>query len=214
MKITKIPEILKPEPFYYNTYLFDLDGTIIDTSIYQKTYSSILKMLQKKKHLPLKTIHHQATLLNVHRNDKGKWDTGDLCKKLNCLPEYYKILDTHLKTNNTLKKHILTTFKKIKQHPKNRIGIVSNSMHKTIQLYVKRYNLTKLINFIYASDDNHPPSRKNHLSYWKKLCKQHHLKPHFTIVIGNNPNDDSFVPECLGFHSYLITKETDILKIR
>ncbi len=211
MTPTKTPQILKAEPFHYNTYLFDLDGTIINPAVYSKIYPKIMHMLQKKKHLPLKTIHQQAALRNVHKNDSGQWDTGDLCKKLNCLPEYYQILNNHLTTNNILKKHILATFKKIKQHPQNRIGIVSNSMHKTIQLYVKKYNLATYINFIYASDDAH--TRKHHLSYWKTLCKQHHLKPHLTIVIGNNPNDDSFVPECLGFHSYLLEKETDILNI-
>ena len=213
MKSTKTHLILKPEPFRYTTYLFDLDGTIINTSIYQKIYPKILNMLQKKKSLSLQTLHRQATLLNVHKNDNGNWDTGDLCKKLNCSSEYYKILNTHLKTNHILKKHITTTFKKIKQHPEHKIGIVSNSFHKTIQLYITKYNLTKYIDFIYASDDNQPPSRKDHLSYWKSLCKKHHLKPHLTLVIGNNPNDDSFVPECLGFHSYLLEKETDILKI-
>ncbi len=218
MKPTKTPQIPKQElfehdPFRYSTYLFDFDGTIINTIIYQKIYSSILKMIQKKKKITQQTLNHQATLLNVHKNDLGRWDSGDLCKKLNCSSEYYKILNKYITTNNILKKHIITTFKKIKQHPQHKIGIVSNSMHKTIQLYIKKYNLTKYINFIYASDDNQPPSRKDHLSYWKTLFKRHHLKPHLTLVIGNNPNDDSFVPECLGFHSYLLEKETDILKV-
>ncbi len=201
----------KYQPKNYQYYLFDLDNTLIDTKIYTIIYQPILTMIQKKKSLPLTQLHHKAALLKIKKNASGNYDTGHLCKSFNLLPEYYHILKQHLKKNPTLKQHVLHLFKSLNQQHKT-IGIVSNSMTKTIQLFLKTYNLTKYVTFIYTQEN--AKLQKSHPFFWKKLSKSHHLKPSQTIIIGDNPKDDFMLPQRLGFHTFLIMNDADLLKIK
>ena len=73
-----------------NTYLFDLDDTLISTKIYAEIYKPILKMVKKK--LTDKQLDQKAKELGLEKNKFDRWDTGDLCRELKLLEEYYIVL--------------------------------------------------------------------------------------------------------------------------
>ena len=71
------------------TYLFDLDGTLVDEKIYSRIYSKIVKMIKEKKGLDEEEISGRAEQWKLTRNKEGRWDTGELCKQLGLLQQYY-----------------------------------------------------------------------------------------------------------------------------
>lgn len=191
-------------------YLFDLDDTLIDTKIYAKLYPKIISMLGRKKKLKGTELNKVAESFGLKKNKYGRWDTGDLCKELGLLDEYYKELEKVIGVEQVLDDGVEQVFTKLKSSRKI-IGIVSNSMHRTIQLYLAKYNLIKYIDFIFSSDD--AGSRKDKDSYWKKLIEKHKLKTNECLMIGDDGLEDIKIPKKFGFKTFLIKNPADLQKV-
>ncbi len=192
----------------FKVYLFDLDDTLISTKIYAKMYKPVLSMIKKKFKLTSKQLDEKALSLGLEKNKFGRWDTGDLCRELNLLEEYYKILEQEIDVLPVLSKNVIKVFKKIK--PK-RIGIVSNSMSRTINAYLNKYKLKKYLDLVYSRDD--AKSKKKEPIYWKKLIKKHHLKPKECLFIGDDPEQDIKMAEKFEFNTFLIETPKDLLRV-
>ena len=113
--------------------------------------------------------------------------------------EYYLILEKHITPPH---KEILPLFRQLKKQ-KKKIGLVSNSMHRTIRLYLQKYRLAKFVDFIFSSED--AGCKKNDNNYWIKLIWQQKLNPQDCLVIGDDRIEDKIIPQKLGFISHLIT---------
>lgn len=185
-------------------YLFDFDDTLIDTKIYAEMYPEIMQAIQKK----YPTINEIAKKNNVTINKFGRYDSGELAKKLDMLDTYYEILGKHIDTMPVLKKNVIETLKKLKG---NRIGIVSNSMKRTINTYLQKYNIEKYFDFIYSVDDS--SCKKNDINYWQGLIKKYKINPNDCIIIGDNEIDDKLIPNKLGFNTFIIKDISDFKKI-
>jgi putative hydrolase of the HAD superfamily len=190
------------------TYLFDLDDTLIDTKIYSEIYKDVIHNVKNKLELNDNELNKRAKKLRVTKNKYKQWDTGELCKKLKLLDEYYIILEREVKVQNVLKKDVIDTLNRLKG---KKIGIVSNSMRKTIQLYIKKYNLTKQIDFIFSSDD--AKCKKNKLNYWRKLIKKEKLDPRECLVVGDDIEEDVKIPKKFKFNVLYIKRPKE-LKIK
>ncbi len=184
------------------TYLFDLDGTLIDTTIYERCYQPILQMIMRRRKISLQEMDKRAKAIGLTKNEFGRWDTGDLCRAFDLLNEYYSLLKREVNKRSLLQMKVVQQLKAAHKQ-KHRVGIVSNSMRKTIVLYLSTYNLKKYVHFVYSREDAN--CRKNSLLFWKRLVKDYHLNPNQCTVIGNNPVDDGIIPRKLGFKTILVT---------
>ena len=185
------------------TYLFDLDGTLVDEKIYSRIYSKIVKMIKEKKGLDEEEISGRAEQWKLTRNKEGRWDTGELCKELGLLNSYYRILEKEIQTKVKLIMHKkIIVLLRDGEKKKKKIGIVSNSFRKTISLYIKALHLDKQIDFVFSSED--AGCKKKEKKFWKKLREQEGLTPEKCLVIGNDEIDDQNVPRLAGFRTSLI----------
>src|SRR3989338_8312937 len=100
-----------------------------------------------------------------------------------------------------LRKHVINTFSRLKKQKKT-IAIISNSMLRTINVYLNKYQLNKYIDFIYSRDD--AGCKKNEEAYWENLIKKHRLKIGECLVIGDDAQQDIVIPQRLGFKTFLI----------
>src|SRR3989344_5094637 len=121
-------------------YLFDFDDTIISTKIYAEIYQPLLKMIKSKLKLTDSQLRKKAVALGLTKNKFGRWDTGDLCRELGLLAEYYEELEKMIEMVPVLRDSVLDVFSKLREK-KKKIGVVSNSMRRTIELYLQKYNL-------------------------------------------------------------------------
>lgn len=190
------------------TYLFDFDDTLINTTIYAKIYEPILSMIKKKLKLTREEIDEKAEELGFKKNKFGRWDSGDLCREMGLVKEYYDILGKRIDVTPVLHDTVIELFKKVRSE-KKRIGIVSNSMRRTIQLYLQKYDLLKYIEFVFSQDD--AGCRKNDERFWKKLVSKEKLIVEECLVIGDDPVEDVEVPKKLGFKTRLIKDKEDLL---
>lgn len=193
------------------TFLFDLDDTIIDTTIYAEIYHPILKMIKEKFKLNDQKLSKKVKSLGLEKNKFGRWDTGDLCRELGLLKEYYLLLEKNIKTKKVLRNEVIGLFKKIKMKKTQKIGIVSNSMRRTINLYLKRYQLNVFVDFVFSAED--VSCRKNQVKFWKKLIEKEKLNPTECLVIGDNNIDDVLIPKQAGFNTFLIRSAKDLEEI-
>jgi len=192
------------------TYLFDLDDTLIDTKIYAKLYPQILFMIKSKKGLVGIELDAKAASFGLKKNKFGRWDTGDLCKELGLLEEYYAELERLIEIEPVLHDTVERTFSKLKKKGM-KIGIVSNSMHITIQAYLTKYKLTKSVDFVFSSDD--AGCRKDNVIFWKKLIEKQKLKPEECLMIGDDELEDIQSPQKCRFKTFLIKEPQDLERI-
>ncbi|MBI2665936.1 HAD family hydrolase [Candidatus Woesearchaeota archaeon] len=185
------------------TILFDVDGTIIDETIYAKMYSKIINLIQEKLNLNNFQINKKAKNYGLKKNKLGRWDTGELCKLFGLLNDYYLILNREINRKPPLNKRVANHLNKLKEDEKT-IGIVSNSFRKTIRLYLKKYSLP--FNFIYSSDD--AKCKKDNKKFWLKLIRKRKLNPKECLVIGNDLIEDQKIPRSVGFRTLRIHKIT------
>jgi len=190
-----------------NFYLFDLDGTLIDTRIYAVIYLEILEMVKKRLNLSDEELEAKAKGLGLKKNKFKRWDSGDLCREFDLLDEYYTLLEKKIRVTSVLHNQVKDIFNKIKQQ-KRKIGIVSNSMKRTIMAYLKRYALSEQVDFIFSYDD--AGCRKNQLNYWKKLIGKEHLNPEECLMIGDDLLEDVERPKKLGFQTFHLDKSSKI----
>jgi len=188
-------------------YLFDLDDTLISTKIYAEIYEPILKMVKKKLKLTDIQLDQKAKELGLEKNKFNRWDTGDLCRELHLLEEYYKVLEEQIQVMPVLHDNVLQLFQKLKKQKKT-IAIISNSMIRTIKAYVNKYELNQYVNFIYSRDD--AGCKKSDEHYWKKLIESHHLKIEECLIVGDDHKQDILIPQKLGFKTFLIENPEDL----
>ena len=193
---------------YIDTFIFDLDGTLIDTTIYKRIYPKVLKMILKKSNLSKKQIEATAKALKMKKNKYGHYDSGDLCRVFGLIDEYYALLEKEVKVTNSLHDGVESLFKKLKKD-KKKIGIASNSMKKTIMLHLKKYDILKYVDFVFSSED--AGCKKDNPKYWKMLIKKEKLNPRNCLIIGDTTLDDKLVPQKLGFNSNIIKSKKDLI---
>ena len=159
-----------------DAYIFDLDDTIIDSSIYKKMYSTVIKELMQS--LGMTEIEIQQSINKV-KEEFGKPDTFELAKRLNATEVYYKVLERYLRHTYSLKtKEIPKLFKKIKD-AKKRIGIASRSQERTIEMFLTRFSLMEYVDFIQSGN-------KESVSFWLSLEKKHNLDKEKTMLIDDS----------------------------
>lgn len=191
-------------------YLFDFDDTIISTKIYAELYLPLLKMIKSKLKLTDSQLDQKSKDLGLTKNRFGRWDTGDLCRELNLLEEYYQVLEKQIKVMPVLHDNVISVFKKIKAK-KKKIGVVSNSMRRTVNVYLYKYELDKYLDFTFTRDD--AQCKKKEEAYWQKLIKKQKLNPKECLVIGDDPEQDGAIPEKLGFNTFIIKEAKDLEKV-
>jgi HAD superfamily hydrolase (TIGR01549 family) len=178
------------------TYLFDLDDTLIDISIYRIAFPKIIQRIKAIMKLSDGDIDKIAEENNIKKSEWG-YDTGELCKVLGLLDIYYEILEEEIRKNSKLKFDVNAKFKELKEKEKQ-IGICSNSMKKTIKMQLDANNV-KGYDFIFSSED--AGVKKNNKKYWQELIKKYNLKPEECVVIGDDEIDDKKIPKSLVFNN-------------
>ena len=192
-------------------FLFDLDDTLIDTSVYAKIYPLIVKKVCSYLDIDEKELFVKAASLGMKKNKHGNYDSGELCKKLDLLDLYYPILEEEIKVNDVLFSEVKEVFSTLISRD-NKIGIVSNSMLRTIKLYLDKYSLS--VDFIFSSD--YTGCNKDCNEYWKKLITAESLVPSDCIVVGDNYHEDVEVPASLGFKTFYldgVSKLKEVLEL-
>lgn len=192
------------------TYLFDFDDTIISTKIYAEMYPLILELIKNKRKLTEREINQKARELGLKKNKFWRWDSGELCKRVGLLEDYYRILQEHIPVVPALHVHSITLFQQLKAR-KKKIGIVSNSMRRTIELYLQRYDLHRFVDFMFTSED--AGCNKDKVQYWKKLILELKLNPAECLVIGDHPLEDNTLPRKVGFKTFLLKSPADLQKV-
>ena len=175
-----------------STYLFDLDDTLIDTSIYREIYSEVLSKIKEKTDVEIDS-------LGLKKNKYGNYDSGELCRSLGLLDLYYSVLESQIEVKEVLHDSVLELFSLLRKKGK-KIGIVSNSMLRTIKAYVDKYGLE--VDFIFSSDLT--GCNKDSPEYWKKLIAAEKLEPSSCLVIGDDNEEDVEVPGKLGFQTFYL----------
>lgn len=161
-----------------STYLFDLDDTIIDSSIYVRMYHKLINELLDSLKISKIELQQEITKLKQETGTQ-RIDSYELCKKLNSEDLYYKVLEEHIKHTYTLKnKEIPIIFKKIKDSGKS-IGIVTNSQERTAELFLKRFRLRSYVDFIQSG-------KKEAIVFWMTLEKKHDLNRQTTMLIDDS----------------------------
>lgn len=157
------------------TYLFDLDDTIIDSSIYQRIYNEVIEGILSN--ILISKIDLQKIISKIKvESGKQKVDTFELCKELDCEDMYYKILEKQIKHTYTLKtKEIPSVFRRIKSKSK-RIGIISQAQEKIVKIFLKRFSLDEHVSFIASG-------KKNKIVFWVTLERKFDLDKDKTLVI-------------------------------
>jgi phosphoglycolate phosphatase-like HAD superfamily hydrolase len=160
------------------TYIFDLDDTIIDSSIYARMHHELLTEIVKEKGISEIELQKEITKLK-QQTGKEKVDTFDLCKNLDCIELYYTILEKYARHTYTLKTPTLPKiFAKIKAGNK-KIGIISRSQERTIRVFLDRFNLSQYVTFVESG-------KKDTVLFWIQVERRHSLSKAFTLVIDDS----------------------------
>ncbi len=185
-----------------NTYIFDLEDTIVDKSIYARLYTPIIDLLLEN--LKISKIELQEIITKIkEETGKEKVDTFDLCKKLNSTELYYNVLKRYVKHTYSLKtKNITKVFKKIKAS-KKKIGVISKSEKRTIEVFLKRFNLLDYVDFIESGN-------KDTVLFWVLLEKKYKIDKKETLVIDDS-HDILEIAEHAGY-KVLNVKDLDNLE--
>ena len=184
-----------------NCYIFDLDDTLIDSSIYKRMYNEVISNLLS--HLKISEIELQEVITKL-KQQTGKLDSYDLCYKLNATELYYKILEKYIKHTYSLKtKNTPKLFRKIKDN-KKKIGIVSNSQERTVDLFLKRFNLLDYVDFTESG-------KKDTILFWITIEKKYGLEKEHTMVIDDSEDILKIAKQC-GY-KILNVKDIDELEI-
>lgn len=188
------------------TYLFDLDDTLVDSKIYQEIYNKILQKLKEKLHWNDVALSKQLQSLKLDLNKFGSYDSGEMCQKLGQLDLYYEILETHLRAKPMVQGQVKNVFLSLHQKGK-KIGIVSNSMRRTMELYLKKYDLK--VDFLFSSEDAGCKKRED--KYWQTLIAKEKIEPKECLMIGDDYGKDILMAKKFGFKTFYL-KERRRLK--
>jgi HAD superfamily hydrolase (TIGR01509 family) len=157
-----------------SVYLFDLDDTIIDSSIYKRMYSELLREIVSQSKISEIELQKEITRLKA---GKDRVDTYELCRSLNCTELYYNLLEKYARHTYSLKTaSIPALFKKIRA-AKKKIGVVSNSEERTIRIFLDRFNLS--VDFVSSGD-------KLTVLFWINLEKKFNITKDETLLIDDS----------------------------
>lgn len=188
--------------------LFDLDDTLVSSGrIYAQMYYPLLEMLQSDLQFSLVELEQRAKELGITKNKHGRWDTGELCSALGQLEKYYSVLENFIEKEEVLYSQTIPTLKASRSLV-GKVGIISNSMRRTVQAYANKYHLHRYIDFFFSSED--AESRKSDESYWNTLVHHKRLCPSETLVVGDNEVDDVITPGSLGFKTQLVHQPAEL----
>lgn len=190
-------------PEKIDTYLFDLDGTLIDTKVYAAISAPVCEMVKKRFLLDDKSLERKAVGFGLKKNSAGRYDSGELCKAFGVLDAYYHILEYAV----SKERNFLPVLQQLKKSGL-RIGIVSNSMRKTIRMMIG----DAPVDFIFSSED--AQSVKGKKLFWKRLIKKEHLVPSLCMMVGDDPVEDGKIPQSMGFHTLLVKDPKEIKRIQ
>ncbi len=191
-------------------YLFDFDDTLIDSKIYATLYRPLLEKITKTLGIKEEELEQKLLALGLKKTRSGRWDTGDVCREFGLLDLYYTELEKFISVSSVIHDETKTVLKKIKKSGR-RVGIVSNSMRRTIALYLRKYRLNPYIDFIFSQDD--AGCRKSSKEFWKKLIEIERLNPSECIVIGDHEEEDVAMPKKLGFSAFHLKNTKDLVKV-
>jgi HAD superfamily hydrolase (TIGR01549 family) len=193
----------------FSTILFDFDNTIIDTTIYANMYPAVLHNIFANTQLTEDTLDFYASEPDIFKNESGRYDSSELCAKLDCLDAYYAILFEHIEVVDSLHPQVKPLLAYLNQKQKT-IGIVTNSMRRTLKLYLEKYNLHDFA-FLYTRDE--AGCKKKSPQYWGTLIQLHNIEPQNTLIVGDSEFDDKLCPGKFGFTSFIIQSPNDLRKL-
>ncbi len=191
-----------------DTYLFDFDGTLVDTAIYGMMYEAIIERLKQKGKIV--NVDSAAQALGISKGKHGRYDSGDLCKALGMVDDYYDVLSEHIKVIPVLHEDARFVLKELKKRGKV-VGVVSNSMQRTIRLYLDKYGISQYVDFIYSAGD--AGCKKSSLEFWKRLIAVRKLDPVRCVMVGDTKIDDGEVPAKFGFKTFLLEDKQSLKKV-
>ncbi|NTV24492.1 MAG: HAD hydrolase-like protein [Nanoarchaeota archaeon] len=155
-------------------YLFDLDDTIIDSSIYSRMYLELIEKL--KAAVGEEKVDSMAESL---KKGEKRPDTYELSKALGQTELYYKVLEQAIARTYSLKSPVITKIFKSLNVRKKKIGIVSNSQARTINLFLEKFLLLQYVDFVESG-------RKETVFFWHEVERKHSLYKPNTLVIDDN----------------------------
>lgn len=182
------------------TYLFDWDNTLMSIEIYKKIYPKFISYITKKYNKTESELYNEVkSKVRLYQNNK--MDSGELAKELGEFDYYYKILKEEAQNKNYLFHDTVNTIQGLRDSG-HKIGIVTNSFRKTIEVYLETYNLK--VDFIFSSEN--ADCKKSNPLFWKKLIKKYDLDPKECLVEGDDEIEDYGIPLEQGFNTKLISR--------
>ena len=159
-----------------DTYIFDLDDTLIDNAIFRRMYNELVTRIVSE--IGVSEIDLQIKITKL-KNETGKIDTFELCKNIGCLELYYEILEKYVRLTFTMNNPgIPALFKKIKKENK-RIGIASGFPEKTIKLFLERFDLMRHVDFLESG-------KKDTVYFWMTVERKHAIDKTSALVIDDS----------------------------
>ena len=158
--------------------IFDLDDTLIDSKIYARMYHELVEELLKN--LKISEIELQEIITKLKQGTgKTRPDSFELCRKLSATEIYYKVLEKYVRHTYMLKNSSIPhVFKKMKESGK-KIGVVSNSQEKTINIFLDRFVLSQYVDFVESGN-------KNTVLFWVLLDKKHGFDKKEALIIDDS----------------------------
>lgn len=192
------------------TIIFDLDGTLVDPRIYGEVYPMVIDKIKTDTGFSDEELDDFLEKSGMRRYTNGRWDSGYLCRIFGLIDWYYEILAWYIKENDILYTDVEPMFKKIKEKG-IRIIIASNSMHRTIKLYMDHYNLAQYVDYIFSSND--AGFVKEDVNFWKILIDIHAIDSEKTVIVGDDPIADYETPMEAGLCAILIKRPKNIDRV-
>jgi FMN phosphatase YigB (HAD superfamily) len=177
------------------TYLFDLDGTLIDSGFYAKQYEPMMSKIAS--HIGTTRVELDNRVKSLKKTD-GRYDTGEVARFLGILDFYYR--------EQTVPPLRQEAREVLSQLEGRRIGIVTNSMNRTVEQYLKTWGIK--VSFIFTAEDAGVPKSSD--MFWQAVMQKKQLMAHSTLVIGDNAIEDIMRPKRLGFRTVHVLKAADL----
>ncbi len=162
---------------FVSTYIFGLEGSILDSVVYTLMYDELLKELAAEHGFSPAEI--EKAISKLRQPGKKKVDAFELCAKLKSEALYFRMLEKYAGHIYSIKIPSMPShFKRIKSQGK-RLAVTSGSHPRTIEIFLNRFNLSQYIDFFDAGN-------KSLIGYWLAIAKRHNLDPKTTLVIDDD----------------------------
>ncbi len=189
-------------------YLFDLDGTLINKKIYRDSYPFLVEAFCKKAEITEVEMRTKLIASGIKPLPHGDFDSGDIAKYFGYYDLYYSVLEKYLSTHDVLMDDVEEVLSTLKEKGMT-IGVVSNSMRKTINMHLEGAGILKYIDFIYSSED--AGCSKPNDEFWNYFIQDSQVSPAESLFIGDNSIDDVEFPSRFDFGTLLVNN--DLIKV-